>query len=76
MDIPGSCDTFVALPPVTLYGYVIFGKNSDRPANEVQEVVYQPASENEAGSKLQVGAFHACRIKLSNLVAQVFLFIT
>lgn len=27
---PSSCDTFVALPPTTLDGSVIFGKNSDR----------------------------------------------
>lgn len=39
---PQSCDTFVVLPPLTQHG-VIFGKNSDRPQGEVQEVVYIPA---------------------------------
>nr|XP_023014273.1 secernin-3-like [Leptinotarsa decemlineata]XP_023014274.1 secernin-3-like [Leptinotarsa decemlineata] len=39
---PNSCDTFVVLPPLTKYG-VVFGKNSDRPSNEVQEVVYFPS---------------------------------
>ena len=34
-----SCDTFVALGDVTASGNVIFGKNSDRPFGEVQEVV-------------------------------------
>ncbi|KAJ8981091.1 hypothetical protein NQ317_005488, partial [Molorchus minor] len=40
-----SCDTFVVLPPLTKYG-VVFGKNSDRPQGEIQEVVYFPASES------------------------------
>lgn len=40
-----SCDTFVVLPPLTKHG-VVFGKNSDRPKGEVQDVVYIPASES------------------------------
>ncbi|CAG5024124.1 unnamed protein product [Parnassius apollo] len=40
MLFPRSCDTFVILPPLTKNNEVIFGKNSDRPQNEVQEVVY------------------------------------
>ena len=51
---PQSCDTFVAMPSVTSKGCIIFGKNSDRPCEEVQEVVYVPAKDYEAGSKLQV----------------------
>lgn len=35
--------TFVALPNVILDGSVIFGKNSDRPAGEIQDVVTFPA---------------------------------
>ena len=35
-----SCDTFVVLPPLTDSNFRIFGKNSDRPANEVQEVIF------------------------------------
>ena len=54
MGDPLSCDTFVALPPATANGCVIFGKNSDRPANEVQEVVYHAATQSEPGTKLQV----------------------
>ena len=49
-----SCDTFVALPPTTGNGCVIFGKNSDRPANEVQEVVFHASTQYEPGTKLQV----------------------
>lgn len=49
-----SCDTFVVLPPLTAHGGVIFGKNSDRPYGEVQELVYRPAQQHPAGDKLQV----------------------
>ncbi|KAF2880622.1 hypothetical protein ILUMI_25562 [Ignelater luminosus] len=45
MAKPQSCDTFVVLPPLTQHG-VVFGKNSDRPQEEVQEVVYFPATES------------------------------
>ncbi|XP_066147098.1 secernin-3 [Euwallacea fornicatus] len=44
MEFPQSCDTFVVLPPLTQHG-VIFGKNSDRPQGEIQEVIYLPAAE-------------------------------
>lgn len=49
-----SCDTFVVLPPLTAHGGIIFGKNSDRPKGEVQELIYQPAQQHSAGDKLQV----------------------
>lgn len=52
-SLPQSCDTFVALPPATALGCVVFGKNSDRPKGEVQEVVYCPATDHSPGSKLQ-----------------------
>jgi hypothetical protein len=39
-NIPYSCDTFVVLPPLTDSNFRIFGKNSDRPANEVQEIIF------------------------------------
>lgn len=51
---PQSCDTFVVLPDVTKGGHVVFGKNSDRPREEVQEVVYRAAADHEGGSKVQV----------------------
>lgn len=53
MEAPKSCDTFVALPPATGNGCVVFGKNSDRPGNEVQELVYKPAAKYDPGTKLQ-----------------------
>lgn len=52
---PSSCDTFVALPPSTEGQRIIFGKNSDRPCDEVQEVVYFPARDYDEGEKVEVG---------------------
>ncbi|TRY61830.1 hypothetical protein TCAL_12547 [Tigriopus californicus] len=37
-----SCDTFVLMPDVTAEKALIFGKNSDRPQGEVQEVIFVP----------------------------------
>ncbi|KAK1789552.1 hypothetical protein P4O66_014898 [Electrophorus voltai] len=50
---PSSCDTFVALPPSTDGQRIIFGKNSDRPCDEVQEVVYFPAKDYSPGAKVE-----------------------
>ncbi|CAO2597039.1 Scrn3 [Lemmus lemmus] len=51
---PYSCDTFVALPPATVGNRVIFGKNSDRLFDEVQEVIYFPAAaHNDLGKRLK-----------------------
>jgi len=36
------CDTFVALPPTTAAGSIIFGKNSDREPNESQALEFHP----------------------------------
>uniref|UniRef100_UPI00358F3858 secernin-3 isoform X3 n=1 Tax=Myxine glutinosa TaxID=7769 RepID=UPI00358F3858 len=49
---PDSCDTFVAMSPATLRGDVVFGKNSDRPADEVQEVLYVPTQNHTSGEML------------------------
>lgn len=50
---PMGCDTFVVLPPSTDGKYVIFGKNSDRPSDEVQEVLYVPAKDFPEDAKVQ-----------------------
>ncbi|KAG7492957.1 hypothetical protein MATL_G00021030 [Megalops atlanticus] len=50
---PRSCDCFISLPPGSRDDHVIFGKNSDRPQDEVQEVVYYPAASHPPGSSLQ-----------------------
>lgn len=51
---PRSCDCLVSLPPGSKEDDVIFGKNSDRPRDEVQEVVYYPASSHAPGSTVEV----------------------
>ncbi|XP_023574004.1 secernin-2 isoform X3 [Octodon degus] len=52
-DSPCSCDCFVSLPPASAIPAVIFAKNSDRPRDEVQEVVFVPAGTHAPGSRLQ-----------------------
>ncbi len=47
------CDTFIALPPATGDGSVIFAKNSDRPAGEGQGTCVYPAVQHAAGDVLQ-----------------------
>jgi secernin len=47
------CDTFVALPPATADGSVIFGKNSDREPNEAQVLEYHPAEQHPAAARIQ-----------------------
>lgn len=49
---PSYC--FVAFPPCSRDGLVVFGKNSARPRDEVQEVVYFAAADHEPGSKVEV----------------------
>lgn len=56
MTTPQSCDTFVVLPPLTKHG-VVFGKNSDRPQGEVQEVVYYPANSSPGTVKVSFQYF-------------------
>ncbi|CAL4119367.1 unnamed protein product [Meganyctiphanes norvegica] len=50
---PQSCDTFVVLGDKTNGGHVVFGKNSDRPSGEVQEVIYQPSQDHGDGETLE-----------------------
>lgn len=47
------CDTFVALPPGTRDGAVIFGKNSDREPNEMQLLEFHPGREHGRGASVQ-----------------------
>lgn len=49
---PSYC--FVAFPPRAKDGLVVFGKNSARPRDEVQEVVYFSAANHEPGSEVEV----------------------
>ena len=47
------CDTFVALPDATVDGSVIFGKNSDCPAGEIQDVVTFSVQTYSKGQSVQ-----------------------
>ncbi len=47
------CDSMVALPDVTKEGDLIFAKNSDRPAGEIQDAVSIPPRTYEAGVSLE-----------------------
>ncbi len=47
------CDTFVALSDTTLSREVIFGKNSDRPKGEIQDIVAFPAQNYASSAVVQ-----------------------
>jgi secernin len=47
------CDTLIALPDSTTNDNVIFGKNSDRPWNEVQLITYSPRLKHSVSDKLK-----------------------
>ncbi len=47
------CDTFIATKRVARNGVAVFGKNSDRPPNEGQSLVFVPAANHAAGSRLR-----------------------
>lgn len=47
------CDTLIATRLATSNGIAVFGKNSDRPANEGQSMVYFPAASYGPGSRVK-----------------------
>ena len=59
-----SCDTFVVMSNLTSSGDVIFGKNSDRPVGEVQEVVKIPSKNYQPNSNVQVSTLFAYIISI------------
>lgn len=50
---PTGCDTLVAVGTATTTGATVFGKNSDRPEEEVQNVVHVPARQHPEGAVVQ-----------------------
>ncbi|HET9659841.1 MAG TPA: C69 family dipeptidase [Thermomicrobiales bacterium] len=52
-DHPFSCDTSVALPPLTAGNQIIFAKNSDRAVNECQPLRHFPRQSHPAGDTLR-----------------------
>lgn len=65
---PSSCDTFVALPPSTEGQRIVFGKNSDRPCDEVQEVVYFPSKYHGAEEKVECTYMEIDQVAHTNAV--------
>ena len=59
-----SCDTFVFVGD----GEVIFGKNADRPQEEVQEIVYFPSESHQANTKLQCTYIEIDQVERTNAV--------
>ena len=47
------CDTIIAMGNSTLDGSIIFGKNSDRPNDEVQLITYAPRMNHSKGEELK-----------------------
>jgi dipeptidase len=78
---PKGCDTFIAYPPTTANGHVIFGKNSDRPAGEGQSIMRYPASNHTQGSTVKCtyisipqASQKILLIKLASLKSSQFIF--
>ena len=51
---------FVVFPPAAASDYVIFGVNSVRPVDEVQDVVYLPATESATDTTVKVSFYVVC----------------
>ena len=51
-----STKLFVVFPPATANDHVIFGLNSVRPVDQVQDVVYLPASESASETTVKVSS--------------------
>ncbi|MFX1284266.1 MAG: C69 family dipeptidase [Promethearchaeota archaeon] len=62
------CDTFVALGSATHNGMVIFGKNSDRPYNEHQSIVYIPKKRHKTNSDVKCTYISIPQVDKTNAV--------
>eukprot|EP01083_Nonionella_stella_P221742 791935_1 len=64
-----GCDTFVAYPPSTPEGMVVFGKNSDRPAGEAQSIRQYPwKRRNNENDMLQCTYISIPQVEKTNAV--------
>ena len=54
IDLIFGCDTLVATKSSTTTGTTILAKNSDRPVNECQPLVYNPRQEHGSGSTVRL----------------------
>jgi secernin len=62
------CDTMIATGLITAQGKPIFAKNSDRPPNEGQGLVWFPAKTHEPGSDLQCTYITVPQVKETHAV--------
>ncbi|MCC7117331.1 MAG: C69 family dipeptidase [Anaerolineales bacterium] len=62
------CDTLIATQLATTNGIAIFGKNSDRPPNESQNLVYLPAQTHPAGSPLKCTYIEIPQVQRTNAI--------
>lgn len=62
------CDTFVALGSATTDGRVVFGKNSDRPFDEHQPIVYIPRQQYPANTSVQCTYLSIPQVEQTNAV--------
>ena len=60
------CDTLVALGNSTDNKTVIFGKNSDRPQNEIQLITYAPKCQYVTGDKLNCTYISIPQVKVDS----------
>jgi secernin len=68
------CDTFIAMPPSTGDGAVVFGKNSDREPNEAQALEYHPAAAHSPGEDVQCTYIRIPQVQatLATLISRPF----
>ncbi|OGO14874.1 MAG: hypothetical protein A2Z14_15910 [Chloroflexi bacterium RBG_16_48_8] len=62
------CDTIVATPEVTQDGVMLFGKSSDREPNEAQHMLYLPAADHPAGSRVQCTYIEIPQVNHTNAI--------
>jgi dipeptidase len=62
------CDTLIACAEVTKNNTAIFAKNSDRPPNEAQHLIWLPAQSHSEGEKVQCTYLEIPQVKDTNAV--------
>ncbi len=62
------CDTLIAGADVTKNNTSIFAKNSDRPPNEAQHLIWLPAQSHSGGGKVQCTYLEIPQVKETNAV--------
>jgi len=62
------CDTLIACAEVTKNNTAIFAKNSDRPPNEAQHLIWLPAQSHSGGENVQCTYLEIPQVKDTNAV--------